>query len=181
MGELRAYPVFAIYNFTTSTPADPAPPTRARTRRMHTRTTHPSHVHQTHTSYASTDSLRLSPHSPAVPRHQDTPVKAHHQHTCRRTGEEEARTRRKTAREFRLIALRSAGAGTGQGSGVVVVAVPCCPDAYARKVGTEEESDVAMVATPSLSLGRRTILRPETGEYALLASGVGKKVRSRRR
>jgi hypothetical protein len=69
--------------------------------------------------------------------------------------------RRKTAREFRLIASSKGGAGIGLGPGIVS--------------GVDAESETSS----SPLLGRRTTLRPETGEYVLLESGVGKKARSR--
>ena len=75
--------------------------------------------------------------------------------------EETKRTRRKTAREFRLIASSKGGAGIGLGSGIAS--------------GVDAESGTLS----SSLLGRRTTLRPETGEYVLLESGVGKKARSR--
>jgi len=71
--------------------------------------------------------------------------------------------RRKTAREFRLIASSKGGAGIGLGSESGIVS------------GVDAESETLS----SSSLGRRTTLRPETGEYVLLESGVGKKARSR--
>jgi len=67
--------------------------------------------------------------------------------------------RRKTAREFRLMASSKGGAGIGLGSGIV--------------------SGVDAETLSSPLLGLRTTLRPETGEYVLLENGVGKKARSR--
>ena len=75
---------------------------------------------------------------------------------------ETKRTRRKTANEFRLTASSKGGAGIGLGAPGVVS-------------GEQAESE-----TPSsLLLGRRTTLRPETGEYVLFERGVGKKARSK--
>lgn len=95
------------------------------------------------------------------------------------------RTRRKTASAFRFIASSSGGAGIGLGPDVVDVVIVVGPVRYGCVRGEAES-----IASSSLSssssllwkpLGRRTTLRPETGEYVLLASGVGKKARSRSR
>jgi hypothetical protein len=84
-------------------------------------------------------------------------------YTC---GQETKRTRRKTANEFRLTASSKGGAGIGLGPGIVG--------------GVQAESETSeTLSLPLPLLGRRTTLRPETGEYVLLESGVGKKARSK--
>jgi len=100
--------------------------------------------------------------------------------------EGEKRTRRKIASEFRLIASSKCGAGIGLGPAILVVVIlGDSPDAWVRCNGMEEEGeDKVEVESESLSLllfGRRTTLRPETGEYVLLESGVGKNARSKRK
>lgn len=89
---------------------------------------------------------------------------------------------RKTASEFRLIASSNGGAGVGLGPAIIAGGAPA-------RLGSREGEDVlwAEVDFESLSLlllllfWRRTTLSPETGEYVLFASGVGKKTRSRRK
>lgn len=74
------------------------------------------------------------------------------------------RTRRKTASEFRLNASSNGGAGMGPISAII-------------SMSAELESEPL-----SLVLFERWLtLRPETGEYVLLASGLGKKARSKRK
>jgi hypothetical protein len=77
-------------------------------------------------------------------------------------GRETKPTRRKTASEFRLTASSRGGAGIGLGAPGVVN-------------GEQVESERLSSPVP----GRRMTLRPETGEYVLLESGVGKKARSK--
>jgi hypothetical protein len=142
-------------HLTSSTPVVPVRPTRTQTRQTHTLPIRTLHAHSKHTSSASTGSPRPSPRSPAVPHPIRINILA---------GQREGkRTRRKTAREFRLIASSKGGAGIGLGSESGIVS------------GVDAESETLS----SSSLGRRTTLRPETGEYVLLESGVGKKARSR--
>src|SRR5258708_36733759 len=82
--------------------------------------------------------------------------------TCGQKGEggEMKRTRRKTAKEFRLIASSKGGAGIGLGPGIVS--------------GVEAESGTLSSLLPR----RRTTLRSDTGEYVLLENGVGEKARA---
>ena len=160
----QAYPRIPVH-LTTSTPVVPAWPTRTQTRQTHTLPTRTLHAHSRHTSSASTSSPRPSPRSPTVPHPNPHEHKlAHIDYGQERGGRREKtkRTRRKTAREFRLIASSKGGAGIGLGPGIV------------SGVGAESETLSSL-----LLLGRRTTLRPETGEYVLLESGVGKKARSR--
>jgi hypothetical protein len=150
-------------HLTTSTPVVPVWPTRTQTRQTHTPPTRTLHAHSRYTSSASTGSPRPSPRSPGGTASNPHKHKLVHIHLLSKGdgGEKTKRTRRKTAREFRLIASSKGGAGIGLGPGIVS--------------GVDAESETLS----SSLLGWRTTLRPETGEYVLLESGVGKKARSR--
>jgi hypothetical protein len=135
--------------------------------RRHAKRIHPQHAHCTHIRgihrphrqiHHARRHVRL-----AVPHPIPINIISSYTHAVKREGEgnKTKRTRRKTAREFRLIASSKGGAGIGLGPGIVS--------------GVDAESET--LSSPSL--GRRTTLRPETGEYVLLESGVGKKARSR--